>query len=153
MVIFIYLRYSIMILRVIKGYLSFLREWMLAGPLHSTCLVIVCVRFSLSLLEALCVVFCWWLCAPAAALSATHSFLGPMTCFTYLPPCFFHDAINWCLFATFVSIFFHISLSGINLCLFTFQYRIALATIQKKKKRERESRPNRATLLFDFSLV
>lgn len=142
MVIFIYLRYSIMILRVIKGYLSFLREWMLAGPLHSTCLVIVCVRFSLSLLEALCVV-----------LSATHSSLGPMTCFTYLPPCFFHDAINWCLFATFVSIFFHISLSGINLCLFTFQYRIALATIQKKKKRERESRPNRATLLFDFSLV
>jgi len=46
------------------------------------------------------------------ALCAAHYLVGPM-------PDLFHDAID-ALFATFVSIFFHISLSGINLCSFTF---------------------------------
>lgn len=61
--------------------------------------------------------------------------------------------LSRCLFATtFVSIFFHISLSGINLCLFTFQYRIALATIQKKKKkRERVSAKPGNSIIWLFS--
>lgn len=113
-----------MILRVIKGYLSFLREWMLAGPLHSTCLVIVCVRFSLSLLEALCVV-----------LSATHSSLGPMTCFTYLPPCFFHDA--YLLLPLLASSFTFLFQASICACLLSSTE--SRWPLYKKKKKERES--------------
>lgn len=56
-----------------------------------TLVLLWCVRFFLflSLLKALCVVvLCWWVCAPAAALSAAHYFVGPMPHFTYHLPSF-----------------------------------------------------------------
>ena len=126
-----------MILRVIKGYLSFLREWMLAGPLHSTCLVIVCVRFSLSLLEALCVV-----------LSATHSSLGPMTCFTYLPPCFFHDA--YLLLPLLASSFTFLFQASICACLLS-STESRWPLYKKKKKRERVSAKPGNSIIWLFS--